>query len=97
MRELCKAMFLEEVRILEDILLTELQRGGIPQTARPTSGDALSSNDIHPASGARTISDLEAQSYLENHKDSVRLGAMAAVLRHREHLMALRQMEKLRS
>ncbi|CAN0537789.1 unnamed protein product [Ectocarpus sp. 12 AP-2014] len=90
-------MFLEEVRRLEDRLLTELPGGRIPQTARPTSGDALPSDDIHPASGARTVGDLEAQSYLENHKDIVRLGAMASVLRHREHLMALRQMEKLRS
>lgn len=92
-------MFLEEVRRLEDELLTELRRSRIRQTARPTGGDALPSDDTHPASGssARTIGDLEAQSYLENHKESVRLGAMAAVLRHREHLMALRQMEELRS
>ncbi|CAM9172228.1 unnamed protein product [Ectocarpus sp. 4 AP-2014] len=92
-----EAMFLEAVKRLEDTLLTELPGGRIPQTTRPTSGDALPSDDIHPASGARRIGDLEAQSYLENHKESVRLGAMAAVLRHREHLMAVRQMDKLRN
>ncbi|CAM9695179.1 unnamed protein product, partial [Ectocarpus fasciculatus] len=94
-----EAMFLEEVRRLEDELLTELQRRRKSQTARPTGGDALPSDDTHPASGSstRTIGDLEAQSYLENHKDNVRLGAMSAVLRHREHLMALRQMGEPRS
>lgn len=101
MHEFSKAMFLDEVRRLEDELLAELQRGRVPQAARPTGGDASSPSDgTHSASGssARTVVGVfEAQSHLEQHKDSVQLGAMAAVARHREHLMALRQVEERRS
>lgn len=55
---------------------------------------AMSPDETRLADGhspAIPITDAEVRKHLEANKDSVRLEAMAAVLRHRNHLTALRE------
>ncbi|CAM9553991.1 unnamed protein product [Scytosiphon promiscuus] len=89
------ALFSDEVRRLEGNLRAGLRdatgyaaQDG-PGAARFGEGLAVGSS----AHKANPASEAEVREHLERHKESVRLEAMASVLRHREHLKVLRQEE----
>lgn len=88
-----KVFYLEEVLRLEDNLRAGLRGGG-------ASGGAVAGvspeNDAYLADRIRSpatipITDAEVQKHLETNKDRVRQEAVAAVLRRRDHLAAMRE------
>lgn len=93
LKSTAKTFFLEEVRRLEENLRAGLRDArdyaANSEVAAATVGDGL-------AAGPSTLrlkpmTEAEVRDHLEHHKESVRLEAMASVLRHREHLKALQQ------
>lgn len=89
-----KVYFLEEVRRIENQLRDGLQISTAAAAAAmgtasgsPGAGRLIDGNlpSILP------VSEDEIRKHLEQHKDSVRLQAMAAVQRHRDHFGALKK------
>ena len=98
-----KVYFLEEVRRIENQLRDGLRMSAAAADADDAAGDTAVSTTTPPASlgAGRVIGGIspsilplhedEIRKHLEEHKDSVRLEAMVAVHRHRDHLAALRK------
>lgn len=80
-----KVYFLEELRRIEDRLRDELRTS----TAATTIGTGRLVDGNSPSTFS--VPEHEIRKHFEKHKDSMRLEAMAAVQRHRDHLTAMRK------
>lgn len=88
----CKVYFLEEVRRIENQLRDGLRISAATAAMDTASGAGRLVDGNYPS--LLPVTEDEIRKHLEKHKDSVRLEAMAAVQRHREHLAALRRARK---